>query len=83
MTLREQKSRFVCKKLGICWHEPDGAVQDKDTYLTSYHCYLCQQWYDSNPDFFNRDRIRLLEILMQRVDWVDFLNSLSGFSVSQ
>lgn len=73
----DEKNRYVCEKLEICWHEMEGNI---------YHPYLCscKEEYGSYEDLLNHinesrpnfktdsGAVQLLREMEKREDWHDF-----------
>lgn len=84
MTLSEQKNKFVAENLG-CWHEFVPVRKGSNlgdcscgTVINIYRDELKDHPHHQNPDFADRDRIRLLELMMGREDWEIFKWQVGG-----
>jgi hypothetical protein len=70
------KSRYIAERLVLCWHEPMAEG--------SQICGKCGNYFDFaedvsewNPTFFDpAGRIQLLELMMGRDDYYDFVHDL-------
>jgi hypothetical protein len=72
--MNEEMNRYVCEKLGLCWHITEG-MRNKE----AIRCLKCQQLYfpgnSWNPDFStDAGAVQLLRLMMGRKDWWVFRN---------
>lgn len=80
----QEKDRYICQQLGICWHESLGYSNcDKQGVPINYTCrcggktkYGCDMsnHLKENPDFTTPEGIiKLLGIMRKRENWIRFL----------
>lgn len=75
--MTQEKDKFICEKLGVCWHDVkivDGRyVCDCDNIADGLFnsCAL------SNPDFTSEaGRVQLLKLMEKHEDYFDFINTI-------
>lgn len=76
----QEKDKFICEKLGVCWHEWVTNYGHDSDMLMCKHCWEYPREVNPNPDFTSEaGRVQLLKLMIKHKDWKNFVWSL-GFS---
>jgi hypothetical protein len=71
----EEANKYLCEKLGLCWHEIERTWGEYYQCSCSKHKVLYEDLLKhSNPNFStDAGAVQLLRLMMKRVDWWRFI----------
>ena len=70
VTTSQEKDRFICKKMGVCWHEYVWVDYPDAPQCSYWECSGCKhktqykKYWKDNPDFTSKaGRVQLLKLI--------------------